>query len=149
MRIRVEYITEGEDEVVIKCKEVTDQVRRVVSLLKGARKISGEKDGKLYLISPIEIYYCESVDNVVFIYTNKNIFRTSLTLKEIEEEYEEMGLFRCSKGMIININAIVSLKSEVGNKIDAILKSGEHVIISRRYAKELRRILKSKSGDVE
>ena len=42
----------------------------------------------------------------------------------------------------MNIYQIDRLKSKAENRIDAQMKNGEHVIISRRYAKELRRILK-------
>ena len=44
--------------------------------------------------------------------------------------------------LIINIYRIEKLKSESGNRIDAMMDNGEHVIISRRYAKELRTILR-------
>ena len=47
--------------------------------------------------------------------------------------------------MIINIYRIEKLKSESGNRIDAMMDNGEHVIISRRYAKELRSILRGES----
>ena len=50
--------------------------------------------------------------------------------------------FRCSKSMIINIYRISRLQSESGGRINAVMENGEHVIISRSYAKEFRRVLR-------
>ena len=78
----------------------------------------------------------------MFAYTKEREMQTEYTLNELEKLLGEDGFFRCSKSFIVNIDKIVSLQSEVGNRIDAKLENGEHLIISRRYAKELRRILK-------
>ena len=59
-----------------------------------------------------------------------------------EERFARDGFFRCSKSMVINVCHVDRLKSESGNRIDAQMGNGEHVMISRRYAKALRRILK-------
>ena len=56
--------------------------------------------------------------------------------------YSEEGFFRCSKAMVLNVYRIEKLQSLSGNRIDATMDNGEHVIISRRYAKELRVLLK-------
>ena len=50
--------------------------------------------------------------------------------------------FRCSKSMIINVNKVEMLKSMPSNRIDATLVSGEHIIISRTYASDFRKLLK-------
>ena len=68
--------------------------------------------------------------------------QTEYTLNELEGMLGQDGFFRCSKAFIVNLDKIVSLRSEMGNRIDAKLENGEHLIISRRYAKELRAILK-------
>ena len=49
--------------------------------------------------------------------------------------------------MIINIDKIATLKSLASNRIDATLTNGEHIMISRTYASEFRRILKGESSD--
>lgn len=59
---------------------------------------------------------------------------------------KQKGFFRCSKSMVINIYRINKLKSMSGNRIDVTMDNGEHVIISRRYAKELRSTLKGEAS---
>ena len=44
--------------------------------------------------------------------------------------------------MIINIDKVERLKSLSSNRIDATMEGGEHILISRTYASEFRRILK-------
>ena len=82
---------------------------------------------------------------VTYLYTSMEVYRTNMSLAAVESLYMDEGYFRCSKSMIINIYHIEKLKSESGNRIDAMMDNGEHVIISRRYAKELRSILKGDS----
>jgi len=42
---------------------------------------------------------------------------------------------------------VTALHSLSGNRIDATMEGGEHIIISRRYAVEFRRLLKGGRGE--
>ena len=44
--------------------------------------------------------------------------------------------------MIVNVGKVERLRSLPSNRIDATLASGEHIIISRTYAADFRRLLK-------
>ena len=48
--------------------------------------------------------------------------------------------------MILNIDKIERLKSLPSNRIDATMKGGEHILITRTYATELRRRLQGGRG---
>ena len=129
--------------VVIECKEENQEVKDLVLLLKTKeKKLVGTLEGKEYIIKPRTVLYAESVDGATFLYTKKDVYRTTYTLTEIEGQLKTIGFFRCSKSTVLNINAIDSLTSQIGNRIDAKLVNEEHIVISRRYAKELRSILK-------
>ena len=144
MKIRIEYITEGENEIVLRCDEINDEILEVMALLNmQKRKIMGHKDGEVHLLESSQIYYFESVDNTVFAYTNDNIYKIMNNLSELETSFHNIDFFRCSKSMIINLNAISSLKSQIGNRIDTTLKNGEHIVISRHYSKLLREVLQA------
>lgn len=106
------------------------------------KKLIGFSEQKQYIIDPSEVLYCESVDGTTYIYAKDKVYRTAYTLSDIENTYSDTGYMRCSKSMVLNIHAIKSLRSELGNRIDTLLSNGEHIIISRHYAKELRNILK-------
>lgn len=142
MEIRLEQIVEGKEEIIVRYKEMTNELSSILSLIRNQeKKIIGLLNEEKYLLSPEEIYYVESVDNIVFIYTYDEVYRTLYSLNELENQYGKKGFFRCNKSAIINVYQIASLKSEVGNRIDATLNNGEHIIISRRYSKELRALL--------
>ncbi|WP_019772241.1 LytTR family DNA-binding domain-containing protein, partial [Streptococcus sobrinus] len=55
--------------------------------------------------------------------------------------YSDKGLFRASKSLLVNIYRIASFKSQSFGRIEASLDNGEVVIISRRYASQLRQVL--------
>ena len=128
---------------MIRYRKMTPDIQQAMSLLEhNSKQIIGKKRGEKKFINQYEILYFESVDERVFAYTAETEMQTEYTLNELEKMLGEDGFFRCSKSFIVNLDKIVSLQSEVGNRIDARLENGEHLMISRRYAKELRAILK-------
>jgi len=134
---------ELEPEIVIRCREIDDRVKKILSLFDSQKqKLIGFLEQAEHVIDPVEVLYCESVEGIVFIYTRQQVYKSSYTLTDIENAFSESGFFRCSKSMVLNINSIKSLKSELGNRIDALLSNGEHIIISRHYVKQFRKILK-------
>ena len=142
----MQQIDSGENEVIIRYREMSSEVEEVL------RAASGESDGdekilcadgdKKYMLTTGSVLYIESVDRTTFVYTSDGVYKTALTLQALELAYAEKGFFRCSKSMILNIYRIAGLKSEAGGRIDAAMENGEHVIISRSYAKAFRRVLK-------
>lgn len=146
MQIHTEKIQSGEDEITIRYKEMNNQINNIIMYVNELfSPIIGTIDKEQHILPQNEIYYFESVDNVVFAYTKTNSYETKHTLNELESILNKKRFFRCNKSIIINITRIKTLKSLVGNRIDASLDNQEHVIISRRYAKEFRRCLNEKS----
>ncbi len=143
MKITLQQIREGNEEVIIKYRQMTGQIDKIVKYIEGqSEKMPGTKDGERFLINIHQIIYLESVDGVTWFYTKDDVFKSELTLALCEVLYAGEGFFRCSKSMIINIYHIGKLKSMPGNRIDATMDNGEHVIISRRFSRELRSILR-------
>lgn len=145
MKIRIEKNPDygKEPEIVIYCSKVDDEIEKIISSLDlHKKKLVGLLDGREHIIELSAVLYCESVDGDVYIYTDDKVYKTTHTLNEIENGFSAAGIFRCSKSMILNIHSIKSLKSELGNRIDAVLINGEHIIISRHYAKLMRQLLK-------
>lgn len=146
MKITLQKIENGTEEVIIKYHAMTEQIDSIINYInRQEEKWVVCKDGQQFVISPQNVIYLESVDGITYLYTDEDVYRTGLSLAAAEAAYMEEGYFRCSKSMVINIYRIQKLKSEPGNRIDAMMDNGEHVIISRRYAKELRSILKRRS----
>ena len=143
--MRVEIINNQTTESVnveIHCKDITDEVKRLKRHIDNfSTGISGTEDGNTYIVSPNAIFYIESVDKKTFLYTEDKVLSTDKRLYELEEILDNRDYFRCSKSVIINLNKVVRLKPEITRNILATLSNDEVVVISRRYATELKKLL--------
>ena len=128
--------------VEIHCKEVTGAVTRLRRYIQKFNEgIRGSLDGETQLISLSDILYIESVEKRTYIYTKGKVFQTEKRLYELEEVLDCRDFFRCSKSMIVNLNMIVKLRPEVTRNIRATLENDEIIIISRRYAPALKKLI--------
>ena len=148
MKYTIEQTTKGEDELILRYQRLNSEVEAVLKFMNAPpKKLIGTKDSTQTVIDFSDVLYIETVDRKTFIYTADDVFRSELTLAQLEEVLNTVNIFRCAKSMIINIDKIATLKSLASNRIDAALCNGEHIIISRTYASEFRKILKGESGD--
>ena len=148
MKLTMKQITEGEDEVIIRYRQMNDEVEAVASIVQSSgKRIEGYEDGRQLFLLPEQIYYFESVDGTTYAYLKYMVCKVNDSLERLAIRYEDRGMFRCSKSMVINIYKISYLKSETGNRICATMENGEKVMISRRYARILRQILKGGRED--
>lgn len=147
MKYRLERIANGENEVIIRCTEMTREIEQLLLYLQSPqRKLMGSKDGSQVVIELAEILYIESVDGKTFVCTAKDVLQVEYTLAQLEHMLNTVNFFRCSKSMILNIDKVAALKSLASNRIDATMKNGEHILISRTYASDFRRRLKGESS---
>lgn len=143
MRYTINKINKGEDELILNYKEKNPEVEAVLLFMdKRQRKLIGRNNDETIVFTPEEILYIEKVDNKTFVYTDDNEIQVEMSLYSIELFLDDESYFRCSKSMIINVNKVEMLKSMPSNRIDATLVSGEHIIISRTYASDFRKLLK-------
>lgn len=148
MKLTMCRIAQGEDEVIIRYHEMNDRIKAIAGLVKGSgQRIGGVLEGQRILLEPEDIFYLESVDGVTFAYLKEQVCRVQESLGELAVCYEGRGFFRCAKSMVLNIYKISYLKSEPGNRIRATMENGEQVMISRKYAKRLRQVLKGEKDD--
>ncbi len=148
MKYTIEQIVKGEDELILRYQRLNSEVEAALRFMNAPpKKLIGEKNDTQAVIDFADVLYVETVDRKTFIYTADDVFRSELTLTQLEEILNTVNFFRCSKSMIINIDKLTTLKSLASNRIDAALFNGEHIIISRTYASEFRKILKGESSD--
>lgn len=144
MKQRVEYITEGEEEVVFRVyrqEGISD-----LELLKQKEKVIGNLEGEKVLFQPQQILYLEYVDAKVFAYTKDQVIQMNLSLEKLEERLKNFGFLRVSKAVIANIDEITSFQCMVGNRMIATMSNGEKLVISRHYSKQIRYYLKEVNG---
>ena len=144
MNVRIEQVGNEHDELVlIRCRAVTDEVREIESFVKSrAGSITGTSDAKQYEIAVTDICYIESVDGKTFLYTGDGVYETAYRIYELEEMLKAKHFLRISKPMLVNLMKIRSIQPAFNGRFTAVLHSGEKVIISRNYVKQLKAALK-------
>ncbi|WP_346868350.1 MULTISPECIES: LytTR family DNA-binding domain-containing protein [unclassified Clostridium] len=135
MKIIINEVKDIEDvEIVINCKTIDENVTRIISKLKALEeKITGNKDGKIFILDTNEIFYFESVDKKTFIYMDKEVFQTHLRLYELEERLKNTDFFRASKSTIINLRKVKNIVPMFGGRIEILLDNDEKLVVSRQY----------------
>lgn len=143
MKFTTNQISQGEDEVILNYREMNEEIVKVMAFFRNeGRKVIGWKEKIQVVITPEDILYIESVDGRTFVYTEEEVYKVNYNLLQMEELLRDISFFRCSKSMIMNIDKVLNLKSLSSNRIDATMQNGEHIMISRTYASEFRRIIK-------
>jgi DNA-binding LytR/AlgR family response regulator len=140
MKIIINEVKDIEDiEIVINCKTIDENVTRVISKLKALEdKITGNKDGKIFILDTNEIFYFESVDKKTFIYMDKDVFETHLRLYELEDRLKNTDFFRASKSTIINLRKVKNIVPMFGGRIEILLDNDEKLVVSRQYVPSLK-----------
>lgn len=144
MNVRIEQVGNEHDELVlIRCRAVTDEVREIESFVKSrAGSLTGTSDAKQYEIAVTDICYIESVDGKTFLYTGDGVYETAYRIYELEELLKAKHFLRISKPMLVNLMKIRSIQPAFNGRFTAVLHSGEKVIISRNYVKQMKAALK-------
>ena len=144
MQLKVSRIPTEEPEVLeIRCHRISDDVQEIISFVKSRQgQLSAVKDGQSIEVPLIDIFYAESVDNRVFIYTAKESYEVRLKLYELEEMMKGRSFLRVKKSMLLNLMKVKSIKPALSGRYSAILKNGEEVVISRKYVANLKQTLK-------
>ena len=126
MKITVEHAPVSENQVVLRCAELDGEMLWVLSLLRSGlqRLLVWDGERQTVLLPPGEVVYCESVEDRTFVYTAGAVYQTALSLSELSA--------------LVNLHRIRSLKSQAGGRIEAMLETGERLVVSRHYAPLLR-----------
>lgn len=95
----------------------------------------------MVLIDQEEIFYIESIDDLVFAYTKNGAFESKEKLYQLEQNLSPKSFMRANKSTIININQVKSLAPAFGSRFEATLKNDCRIIISRMYVPVLKNIL--------
>lgn len=140
MKITIVDVTPGEEEeMIIQCNQLDDRLMQLINQFKNKTdKLNVYKDGNIHLIEPQEIYYFETVDQKVFAYCQSEVYEIRSRIYELEEMLAAKDFFRASKSVLLNLNVIKSLSPAFGGRFEAVLRNGEHVIISRQYVSTLK-----------
>ena len=148
LKIRIEMSEGVQEEVVIRCREITPEIIRLQQLLSGDSDRSNQfllyKGDTEYYLNVNDIIFFETEGNAVMAHTRDDVYETRRKLYELEELLG--GRFqRISKSAIVNVDKVYSIKRNVTSS-SAIEFQGTHkqIYVSRAYYKILREKLEEK-----
>lgn len=143
MLLKLEQDTARKEiEVSIKYPEINHDVRRLISLVRSVEtKIICTAGGNEKLLNASDIYYIESVDKHTFIYCETEVYRTELRLYQLLEMLSPAGFVKISKSCILNIDVLDSVRPLLNSRMEATLKNGERLNVTRKYLTDIKRKL--------
>lgn len=142
MKIKVEIDANlTEDETVIRCACITEEVtkvqRAVSEVINASQKFVFYKGTTEYYLTPDEILFFETDENGISAHTRKEVYQTKYKLYELEEILP--GFFmRVSKSTILNTHHIYSINRNLtASSVVAFSGTHKQVFVSRYYYKPL------------
>lgn len=144
MKVKINTVLSKEEEqVVIECLEMTPEVEdiRNYCLAKGTFLVGYTNISSQEQVRIEDILYIEAVGENVFAYTEKNVYEIKKRLYELENELKGYKFIRCSKSFLICLLKVNAIRPALNGRYLACMENGEEVVISRKYAKIVRRTI--------
>jgi len=147
MIIKLEQdLSKNDIEVLIKYATMSKDVERITTILQAMdTRIKCRMDDSDKFINISEVYYFESVDKRTFVYCEHSVYRTESRLYQLAEDLAHLGFVQANKACILNINVLDSIKPLLNSRMEATLKNGERLYITRKYLDCIRRALQEGS----
>lgn len=144
MKVKIRNVlSKQEEQVVIECVEMTPEFEDIKNyclskgtFLTGYINVSSQQQ-----ICIKDILYVEAIDERVFAYAKENVFEIKQRLYELETELAPYKFIRCSKSFLICLLKVESIRPALNGRYLACMENGEEVIISRKYAKHVRKTI--------
>lgn len=154
MKVRIEVDMKTEDtEVIIKCREISDEVIQLQSALRKATKLTKpivfhKKDQEFFF--PLrEILFFETDPQGVTAHTTDDVYYVKFRLYELEDLLPD-AFVRVSKSTIANSDKIYSILRNItsASKIE-FQNTHKKIYVSRNYYKQLKDKLTEKRNRYE
>lgn len=139
---------EEEDEIIVKCAQLDESVMNLINMINASgskstinsdhTRMKFYKDSAIVFADLKDILYFESVDDRVFVYTDKDVCESKSKLYMLESELSSEDFIRANKALLVNLNKIERLSPAFGGRFEAVLANGYKVIFSRAYVAGLK-----------
>ncbi len=135
-----------ETEIVINCAHMDARLQHLIAFIRQySFSLTGYQEDREFALPLEQIYYMDSVDAKTFLYMEKEVYSSRETLSSLEEKLAHTPFIRISKSCIVNTDHLVSVRPLFNHRLEAKLKNGETLIITRNYIEPLKNRLKGDS----
>ncbi|MBO4863298.1 MAG: LytTR family transcriptional regulator DNA-binding domain-containing protein [Eubacterium sp.] len=129
-KIEENYLELHYDKIDEETNAVLDRLRDTL------RYIEGIFEDKRVTIAVTDIFYIETVDRKTFAYTRDMCVEIKEALRDIIEEFANVGFVRISKSSVVNIYKIKKLQGDLNMRVMIYLKNDEKLVMNRSYRAE-------------
>lgn len=141
MKITILDKDTNDDEIIIKCYLQDEYVTSFINHLKNRNKFIFLKNSKYDIVNQNDVYYFESVEDKTFAYTENQVYETKERIYKLENRLSSSNFFRASKGVLVNLNKVVSISPVISGRLEALLANGYKIGISRKYVNHFKEII--------
>ena len=120
-------------------KSASDLVRKINNL---NFQFAAFDEDKQIRIDCSDVYYLESVERKMFIYTKKDVYRFNSSMAEIEELIKDTEMVRISRTCIMNTDHLKEIRQLKNSHLEAVMDNDEMLIVSRKYLKDIKSVFK-------
>jgi len=151
MKVRIEISEQtSEDEIVIRCHEMTNQIQQIQNFIKEQTSrlpnLTFYKENQTYHFPLQDILFFETDSEMVYAHTKKEIFRIKLRLYELEDILPH-PFIRISKSTIVNATHVFTVNRNLtSSSLIEFRNSHKQVYVSRRYYKLFMQRLNERSN---
>ena len=139
MKLTLEQQSNVETEIIIRYSVMDQRLQRLVEEIRTGEFTLPCKVGIAVFAVPADTaYYMESVDGKTFVYTDNKEYESSLSLASIEAKLAAAGFVRISKSCILNLHYLKCVTPLWNARLEASMKNGERLIITRHYVDALK-----------
>ncbi|GAB6086785.1 LytR/AlgR family response regulator transcription factor [Alkaliphilus crotonatoxidans] len=118
-------------------------LERHLQLEHNNRKITLEKDGKLFVLCLKDIIYIETEERNTKVVSKRGEYITTTSMTEWEERLEALGFFRPHRSYLINLDEIDEIVLWFNNSLQVKMRGvdNHHIPISRNKLKEFKELV--------
>ncbi len=143
MKVTVVHIADDEqEEITVKCHKDSKGVAALLESLSAvADGITARKDGEIFKVRLIDVFWFEVVENRAFLYCEHDVYECKLKLYEFEELTRGLNFFRATKSTVINSDKIESVSPTFSGRFLVKYVNGENGVVSRGYVSALKSVM--------
>lgn len=143
MRIIARKVDNQPLTVIVEYPVLDEKARKVLQWVHQLDiQFVGKIDDKLLKIGLDEIYYFETVERKVFIYTKEEVFQLQGSITDVERMMMDSDLVRVSRTCIINTDHLPEIRQLKNSRLEATMDNNEKIIVSRKYLREIKNVFR-------
>lgn len=118
------------------------QIQNMVDLIEDkAVQLQGQKGKQIYILESSDVYYIESVDNLSFLYTKTDVYENKEKLYVLNSKLNKKSFVQINKSTLLNMDYLDHVQPLPNYRLEAYLKNGDRLVISRHYMRQVKQYL--------